>query len=59
MYLTVSNWPTDPHYIIRESVDSLCRDGAETPIVRVHHVRKPFYYYYLLLLLIGVYVQVA
>ena len=22
--------------IIRESVDSLCRDGADTPIVRVH-----------------------
>ena len=21
---------------IRESVDSLCRDGADTPIVRVH-----------------------
>jgi len=26
--------------IIRESVDSLCRDGADTPIVRVH--RKAF-----------------
>ena len=25
---------------IRESVDSLCRDGADTPIVRVH--RKAF-----------------
>ena len=23
-------------YLIRESVDSLCRDGADTPIVRVH-----------------------
>ena len=22
--------------VIRESVDSLCRDGADTPIVRVH-----------------------
>ena len=22
--------------IIRESVDSLCRDGTDTPIVRVH-----------------------
>ena len=28
------------NYIIRESVDSLCRDGADTPIVRVH--RKAF-----------------
>ena len=28
--------------IIRESVDSLCRDGADTPIVRVH--REAFYY---------------
>ena len=27
-------------YCIRESVDSLCRDGADTPIVRVH--RKAF-----------------
>ena len=24
------------HFCIRESVDSLCRDGADTPIVRVH-----------------------
>ena len=28
------------HSIIRESVDSLCRDGADTPIVRLH--RKAF-----------------
>ena len=27
-------------YVIRESVDSLCRDGADTPIVHVH--RKAF-----------------
>ena len=24
------------HVLIRELVDSLCRDGADTPIVRVH-----------------------
>ena len=26
----------DMHALIRESVDSLCRDGSDTPIVRVH-----------------------
>ena len=30
----------DENLVIRESVDSLCRDGADTPIVRVH--RKAF-----------------
>jgi len=35
-------WNEDHHVdwdaakVIRESVDSLCRDGADTPIVRVH-----------------------
>ena len=28
--------PTGSPSLIRESVDSLCRDGADTPIVRVH-----------------------
>ena len=32
--------PSTTRRIIRESVDSLCRDGADTPIVRVH--RKAF-----------------
>ena len=36
--LTLYASPDDIH--IRESVDSLCRDGADTPIVRVH--RKAF-----------------
>ena len=32
----VTNLCTSEHGDIRESVDSLCRDGADTPIVRVH-----------------------
>ena len=32
--------PSNSEDRIRESVDSLCRDGADTPIVRVH--RKAF-----------------
>ena len=32
----LSNFPFTAICYIRESVDSLCRDGADTPIVRVH-----------------------
>ena len=28
----VANWGSQGHVSIRESVDSLCRDGANTPI---------------------------
>ena len=38
--LEVSDSRISNAIVIRESVDSLCRDGADTPIVRVH--RKAF-----------------